>query len=588
MKNVEEQLSLISENPGCYLFYNNLGKVIYVGKAKRLRRRVSSYFKKVSGIKTMQLVRNIHEIKTIITENEQEALILEQNLIKKYKPRFNIVLNDDKQYPYIVITNEPDPEYRYLRKYDKNSLKSFGPLPDGTSAREILKMLQRIYPLRRCLGNLGKPCLYYHIQQCSGACFQEVNWEYYQDKINHVDDFFRSSSEEVKNKLTSKMIQAADNLQFEEAGRIKKLIEHLNFSRVEQEVELNDNLNQDVIAFFVEEDKIAFSILFYRQGKLVFKDEFVGEFEGQNLNELHESYLSQIYAKNMLPDFILVDDSLNVEEFSNNYNGKITTVVSPTEKRLLNLALINAKEALRQSKLAKTIVLNNEVTILKNLEETLKLPNYPQHIEIFDVANILDEFVIGAMVVFKGGKPSFNDFRKYNIDIPKKGDYQRFQHMIYRRFQRGLREQQELPDLIIADGGIIQVNAIKSQLELLDLQIPVIGLVKDQHHNTDHILDLNKQDLIISKQSQLFNFLKKMQDRVHNFAISGFRNNQSNALVKDGLAQIPLIGQVTVNKIRSIYPTLEELKQADKIELKKIVKNPKAYNNLIDYIENLK
>ncbi|AXK51468.1 excinuclease ABC subunit UvrC [Spiroplasma alleghenense] len=588
MINVDDQINLISDKPGCYLFYNSDGKVIYVGKAKRLRRRVSSYFKKVSSIKTMQLVRNISEIKTFITENEQEALILEQNLIKKYKPRFNIVLNDDKQYPYIVITNEPNPQYRYLRKYDKNSLKSFGPLPDGTSAREILKMLERIYPLRRCAGDLGKPCLYFHIQQCSGACFKEVSWEYYQDMINHVDEFFQTSSDEVKEKLTLKMTQAADNLQFEEANRIKKLIEHLNFSRVDQEVDLNDNLNRDVVASFISDNKIAFAILFYRQGKLVFKDDFVGDFEGQDLSELYESYLSQIYSKNMLPDYILVDEAIKIEDFANNYNNKLATVVGETEKKMLNLAMLNAQEVLRQSQLSKSIVLNNETTILKELQEMLDLPSYPHHIEIFDVANIMDEFVLGAMVVFKGGKPSFNDFRKYNIEIEEKGDYQRFQNMIYRRYQKALRENQELPDLIIADGGIIQVNAILSQLEILDLKIPVIGLVKDQNHRTDHILDLNKKDFLIPQQSPVFNFLKKLQDRVHNFAIAGFRKNQAKSLIQDVLKGVPLIGATTIAKIRSVYPTLSELKGAKIEDLEKLVSNKKACENLISFIKNLK
>ncbi|AHI54165.1 excinuclease ABC subunit C [Spiroplasma sabaudiense Ar-1343] len=585
---IKDKITTISDKSGCYLFLNLENKIIYVGKAKNLKRRVSSYFKKVSNIKTMQLVRSIADIKIMITESEQQALILEQNLIKKYKPRFNIVLNDDKNYPYIAITNQANPQYKYIRKYDKNSLKSYGPLPDGSSAREILKMLERLYPLWRCGITSGKPCLYYHIQQCSGACFKEVEWNYYQEMINQVDAFFNYDNLVVQEKLILKMTKAAENLQFEEAGRIKKLIEHLSFSKIDQEIDLNDNLNRDIVAGVIENDKISFVILFYRSGKLLFKDEYIGDYQGQEITELYESYLAQIYSKNMLPDFIVIDNEFDLSKFVENYSGKLVNAAGITEKKMWDLALLNAKESLKQSNLASAIVNNNESTILKKLQEILGLKSYPQHIEMFDVANILDEHVTGAMVVFKGGKPSYSDFRRYNIDISDKGDYQRFQNMVYRRYQKLLKGNLEAPDLIIADGGIIQVNAILSQLEILGLEIPVIGLVKNERHKTDHIIDLDKNPLKIKTQSSLFNLLAKIQDTVHNFAISGFRNKQTKSLTQNFLEKIPGIGPTTISKIHSIYPTLNDIKQASVNDLKKIIKNQKALDNLLVYLHDQK
>ncbi|QHX36457.1 excinuclease ABC subunit UvrC [Spiroplasma sp. BIUS-1] len=588
MENIVKNLP---EKPGCYLYKNKENKIIYVGKAKNLKKRVSSYFNRAHNYKTTKLVRDIVDIETIVTENEKESLILEQNLIKKYRPRYNIVLNDDKKYPYIAITKEKDPVYVYTRNYDNNNQISFGPLPDGTSARNILKTLERIYPLRRCKGNLGKPCIHYHIEQCSGACFKEVESSFYENQIQNVKNFFNRSNDDFKNKLEEKMFIASDNLQFEEAQRIKEIISHLNFSITEQFVDFNDNLNRDVFNYYESDHYVCFVVLFYRSGKLILKDQLIMKNTFQEVKPLFENFIMQIYSKNMLPDYILLPKELEDSSLQLLFNEKITYGNDESSLRILNLAKNNAQEYIRQEELYKSQKSISKEELLDQVQKTLNLPNYPYHIEMFDVANILDEFVTGAMVVFKGGQPSFNDFRKYNIIIDEKGDFQRMQNMIYRRYQKDLNAQQNLPDLIIMDGGKIQVHAAKSQLELLDLNIPVIGLVKNDKHKTEYILDTQENEIILDKTSEVFKFLELIQNRVHNFAISSFRKKQAKSFSKDDLSSIKGVGEKMIQKINQLYPSRMDFYNADYEDIKKIVKKDEivlAIKEIKNKIENKK
>ncbi|AGR41916.1 excinuclease ABC subunit UvrC [Spiroplasma diminutum] len=569
MENIVKNLP---EKPGCYLYKNKDNKIIYVGKAKNLKKRVSSYFNKAHNFKTTQLVRDIVDIETIITENEKESLILEQNLIKKYRPRYNIVLNDDKKYPYIAITKEKDPQYLYTRNYDNKSQISFGPLPDGTNARNILKTLERIYPLRRCKGNLGKPCIHFHIDQCSGACFKNVESIYYENQIENVKNFFNRTNDDFKNKLEEKMFIASDNLQFEEAQRIKDIINHLNFSAVEQFVDFNDNLNRDVFNYYSTEEYICFVVLFYRSGKLILKDQIIIKNKVEDIDSLFENFIMQIYSKNMLPDYIVIPQNLRNTNLNLLFKDKIAYGVDEASLRILELAKNNATEYIRQEELYKNQKSISKEELLNKLQKVLKLPKYPYHIEMFDVANILDEFVTGAMVVFKGGQPSFNDFRKYNIIIEEKGDFQRMQNMVYRRYQKDIAENNNLPDLIIMDGGKIQVHAAKSQLDILDLNIPVIGLVKNDKHKTEYIFDLGENEIILDKTNEVFRFLESIQNRVHNYAISSFRKKHAKSFTKDDLSSIKGVGEKMIIKINKSYPSRIDFYNASDEDILKIVK----------------
>lgn len=579
------QLKTIPEKPGCYLYFNKDDKVIYVGKAKNLKKRVNSYFNKAHNFKTTKLVREIFKLETIITDNEKESLLLEQNLIKKYKPRFNIVLNDDKSYPYIAITNEKDPMYLYTRNYDRKNKISFGPLPDGTSARNIMRTLERIYPLRRCKGNLNKPCIHYHINQCSGACFKEVDKDYYDKQIRLVQDFFDGKSTDVKEKLQQKMFLASENLQFEEAQRIKEIIRHMEFTLIQQSVDLNDNLNRDVFNYFEYDNYICFTVLFYRGGKLALKDQDIFKYEGQNIFEMMKSFVMQIYAKNILSDYIILPSEIELDDLKQLFGNKVLDENDTISKKLLDLAKKNAQEFLYQKiNYSDQNVLTKE-ELLTELQNTLNLPKFPSHIEMYDVANILDEFVTGAMVVFKQGVPSKNDFRKYNIDIEHPDDYHRMQNMIERRYSKDKDDHDKWADLIITDGGIIQVNAARETLNKLGINIPIIGLVKNDHHKTEYIFNHDNQKIYLEKNTQLFKMLESFQMRVHNFAISGFRKRQSNNLLKDDLvANVKGLGPTTAKKLYESFLTLKNIKAASFDELLAIIKNKQTTKNLFEYL----
>ncbi|AOG60171.1 excinuclease ABC subunit C [Spiroplasma helicoides] len=586
---VESQLKSLPEKAGCYLYFNKDKKVIYVGKAKNLKKRVSSYFNKAHDIKTTKLVRDIDSLETIITANEKESLLLEQNLIKKYKPRYNVILNDDKQYPYIAVTNEKDPQYIYIRNYNPNNKLSFGPLPDGTSARKILRTLERIYPLRRCKGNLGEPCIYFHINQCSGACFKDVEKSYYDQQIQKIDNFFAGKSNDVKEQLEQKMFQAAENLQFEEAQRIKEIIEHLEFTTTEQDVDLNDSLNRDVFSYYEMDGYICFTTLFYRAGKLSLKNNEILKNEGQDLSELFKSYITQIYTKNIIPDYIVIPSEIDITDLELLFGNKLINEKEKNSERLLKLAKENATEFLFQKIHYSQ---NSKITkeeILIQLQELIKLDSFPYQIEMYDVANIANEYVTGAVVVFKNGVVSKNDFRKYNIEIDDEGDYQRMMEMIKRRYQKIIDSKEKWADLIIMDGGIIQVHAAKRALESLNISIPVIGLVKNDKHKTEYLLNLEEEKVSIDKSSDLFKLLENFQLRVHNYAISGFRRRQSKGLLKEEiLTKVKGLGDVKVRSLYDKFLSIENMKKASFEELQEVIKNQNLTKKVIEYLKEIK
>jgi excinuclease ABC subunit C len=571
---IQEKITILPEKPGCYLYKNEKGKIIYVGKAKNLKKRVNSYFKAVLNIKTTKLVREIVDVEVIVTNNEKEALLLEENLIKKNKPRFNVLLNDDKHYPYIIVTNEKDPEYQYVRNYNKKFKRSFGPLPDGSSAGKILKVLQLLYPLRRCKGNLGKPCLYYHINQCSGACFKEVPESYYKDVVKKISSFFSGTSTEVKEQLTQKMLQASENLQFEEAGRIKSILDNLNLALFKQNVENENYGDLDIFNYAIKDDKICFAVLFYLNGKLSFKDYVVLEYDNQDVSDLFKNFMVQIYDKNIIPKSIVVPEDINDEDLQILFEDRISKGTKKYNP-LLELAKKNAEETLRMTLLENSSYSNKQQHLLEELQKILSLPSFPYHIEMFDVANIYDEFVTGAMVTYKNGYPSKNDFRKYNIDIKNQDDFHRMQDMIYRRYQKDLFNKINLPDLIIMDGGKIQVSAALSQLELLDLKIPVIGLIKNDQHRTDRLLNFDGNEIEIRKHQDVFNFLANIQERVHTFAITGFRKRKEKGIFATELDDVKGLGPVGVKKLINSFNSLSDLRKASVEKLTEVLKNEK-------------
>lgn len=572
-----QEIKNLPNVPGCYIFKNATDQIIYVGKAKALKKRVNSYFVKVNNYKTMQLVNDIRSLDFITTTNEKEALILEQTLIKEHRPRYNILLADDKRYPYIQVTNEKDPQYKYVRKASRDQGRYYGPFPDGSGAREILKLLERIIPLRKCEGDLGKPCLYYHLGQCSGACFKEVPWSYYQEQINKIDQFFKGNVTEIKKQLQHSMMISSENLQFEAANRIKTLLEKIDVFLAQQLVEFQDFSNRDFINYIKEDNLISVVTLFYRNGKLQAKDEEVTKNNYLDMQDFIRNYCVQLYSKNTLPKEIYLPNEIELEELKLLFpTVKFYHPVKGKKDQILAVAKTNAvyvwKNYLERSK-------TKSVNMMKVLAQWLKMKEL-NHLEVFDVSNLYQNASVGAMIVYKDGKPSFNDYRRFLLNPELKDDFHRFGEMIYRRYHSLLVNKQPLPDLIVVDGGKPQISSTLEQLRLLNLAIPIIGLVKNRKHQTDRVLTDKFQVVHIPKNDICFLFLANLQDQVHNYAIKYHKIKRSQSMINSFLATVPGIGPKLQKDILAKFPDFKSLQAASREELKQVVKSPEVLKKL--------
>lgn len=586
MKNNEtlmQQIKNLPHIPGCYLYKNIADELIYVGKAKDLKKRVTSYLNKASNLKTMQLVNEIANLEYIACTNEKEALILEQNLIKKHHPKYNILLADDRRYPYIQVTNEKDPQYRYVRRAYKGQGRYYGPFPDGSGAREILKLLERIFPLRKCAGNLGKPCLYYHLGQCSGACFKEVPASYYQDMISKIDQFFKGNVNDIKKQLINSMNISSSNLQFEAANRIKLLLEKIDLFLSQQLVEFQDLINRDFINYVKEENLVSVVTLFYRNGKLQAKDELINNNNFFDIQDFIRNYCMQLYSKNTLPKEIYLPKEIDFKDLKLLFPSvKFIHPIKGPKEHIINIAKTNAVYAWKNYQEKAKLP---EIKVMKVLGQWLGLPKL-NHLEVFDVSNLGQTSAVGGMIVYKNDKPSFNDYRKFLLDRTLKDDYHRFGEMIYRRYYSLLINKLPLPDLIVADGGRIQVKAVNEQLAKLNLTIPVIGLVKNRKHQTDRVINDQFQVINIPKNDIAFLFLTNLQDQVHTYAIKYHKVKRSQSMISGILAVIPGIGPKLQQQILSRFPTFESLQNASEAELKAIVKSKIILTKLLKEIKS--
>ncbi|WP_375317866.1 excinuclease ABC subunit UvrC [Spiroplasma endosymbiont of Virgichneumon dumeticola] len=569
---LQEKIKILPNIAGCYLFKDTFNNLIYVGKAKDLKKRVTSYLNKASNFKTMLLVNDITDVDFITTSNEKEALILEQTLIKKHHPKYNILLADDKKYPYIQITNHRNPQYRYVRSATKKDGRYYGPFPDGTGARDILKLLERLFPLRKCNGNLGKPCLYYHLAQCSGACFKTVLVSYYEDMINKIDQFFKGNVGVIKKTLINNMTTSAENLQFENANRIKILLSKIDLFLSQQVVEFQDYGNRDFINFLIEDDMVVLITLFYRNGKLQAKDEQIVQNNYLEIQDLIRNYCQQLYSKNTLPSEIYLPHTIDTTELKILFpQVKFILPIKGSKEHILTLVKTNAIYAWNNY-LQSSKTNNTPINMMKVLSQWIKIPNL-NHLEIFDVSNLQHNASVGGMIVYKNGSPSFNDYRKFLLDPKIPDDYHRFSEMIYRRYHHLIINQLPLPDLIIVDGGKPQITATLEQLSSLNLKIPIIGLAKNQKHQTDRIINDKMQTINIPKNDACFLFLSKIQNQVHSYAIKYHKLKRSQSMINSVLATIPGIGMQMQNKILAVFPTWEDLQNATSEQLFKIIKS---------------
>lgn len=569
----KEELSLVPHLPGCYLMKNKDNIVIYVGKSKNLKNRLSSYFQREHTGKTMMLVREIDHFEYIVTNTEMESLLLEINLIKKYNPKYNILYRDDKSYPYIELTSDKVPTLRIIRRINVKKVKNnlFGPYPNVGAARKVVEILNRIYPLRKCKTYEKRECLYYHIGQCLGYCTHEVDENKIKEMKSEIISFLNGNTKVLTDRITEKMKISSDNLDYEKALEYKELLNYINITTEKQKVDLDNSVNIDVASYYTKDNYISIQILFIRGGKLLDRNRNIFPMIDTEEEEFSR-YLSEFYNKNVsMPKEVLVPDNLNKEVFEEVFKIKFMTPIKGEKKKILDLAYDNARIYYEEQ---MTYIKRDEDKItnaLEELKDKLKLDSVDR-IELFDNSNLFGTFNVSGMVVFVDGKPSKNDYRKFKITNDKNDDYGTMREVIYRRYFRVLKDGLVKPSLVIVDGGLGQINVAREVINELGLDIPVCGLKKDDKHATNVLLGFDPVvEIPIDKRSDLFLLLTKMQTEVHNFTISYHKQIRSKGAVSSILDNIEGIGEVRKNKLLKKYKTITKMKEASLEELEEIL-----------------
>ena len=587
---IKEKLKLVPSTPGCYLMHDINGTVIYVGKAKILKRRLNSYFNREHIGKTKLLVEHIADFEYIVTSSEVEALILEINLIKKYDPKYNILLRDDKSYPYIEITNEKYPRLMVVRNINKKKnlhKKIFGPYPNVVAARKTVNMLNRIYPLRKCNNMPDKVCLYYHIGECLGYCSEKIDKDTIDELVNNIISFLNGNYDKVLKKLNDDMKRASEVLNYEKAQELKELIEYINVVLVKQKVELPDNINRDIFGYYVDKGYISFQVFFVRGGKLVEREVNIHPLYNDIKEELQE-FISRFYIKdNIKPKEIFIPQILedDIDMLKSVLDIGVIVPKRGEKKKLVDMACNNAKISLEKK--FELIERDEERTVgaNKELEHLLNIKNL-ERIEIFDNSNIFGSFNVSGMVVFVDGKPSKNDYRKFSITNQVNDDYHTMKEVIYRRYYRLMVEGKRYPDLIIVDGGKTQINAAKEVLDELNIKIKIVGLVKNKKHRTSEMMDESYNIINIDRTSNVFHLLTRMQDEVHNYTINYHKQIRSKGMLESILDNIDGIGNVRKKKLIKRYGSIKKIGEQSIEELSKILPVDTA-KNLLEIISEI-
>lgn len=562
---IRNKLALLPAQPGCYLMKDRQGTIIYVGKAKILKNRVRSYFSGSHDAKTQRLVSEIEDFEYIVTSSNIEALILEINLIKKHDPKYNIMLKDDKTYPYIKLTHERHPRLITTRKVKKDKGKYFGPYPNVQASNETKKLLDRLYPLRKCTNMPDRVCLYYHLGQCLAPCVNEVKEETYKEITDQITRFLNGGYTEIKKELEEKMHEAAEKLEFERAKEYRDQIANIEMTMEKQKITMTDFTDRDIFGYAVDKGWMCVQVFFMRQGKLIERD--VSLFPSYDEpEEEFLSYLGQFYAKpeHIKPKEVLITEKADRELAEQLLEIKVLQPKKGQKRELVLMAEKNAKIALKEK--FALIERDEERTIkaVENLGEKLGIYT-PHRIEAFDNSNIQGTNPVSAMVVFVDGKPAKKEYRKYKIKtVEGPDDYESMREVIRRRYIRALRENLPLPDLIIIDGGKGQIDAARDVLENeLGLEIPLGGLAKDEKHNTSQLLFGNPLEVVpLGRNSQEFYLLQRIQDEVHRFAITFHRELRGKSAFQSALDDIPGIGPKRKKQLLRHFGSLKKMKQA--------------------------
>ena len=582
---VLEKLKLVPHKPGCYLMKNKDGVIIYVGKAKDLRNRLNSYFHSSHTGKTARLVSEIADFDYIVVSSETESLILEINLIKKHDPKFNILLRDDKTYPYIELTMEKVPRLLIVRNAHRKKKKTrlFGPYPNVYAARKVVNLLNRLYPLRKCKTYQKRPCLYYHIGQCLGYCTNNVAQEKIEEMEKEIVSFLKGNNDIVINKLKEQIKKESDALHFEKALELKNLLDDINVILVKQKIEVNDNVDRDIFGYYSDGNYLSVFIFFVRGSRIAGHHHQIIPLIDSDGEEL-TCYIAKFYDKALIPKEVLVPSITDSELLSDYFKVKVKVPEKGVKKKLVDMASDNAKKQLEDE--YELVIKNEERTIKANeeLKEVLGLDKLDR-IELFDNAHLFGSYNVSGMVVFIDGMPAKNEYRKFKISVDQNDDYGTMREVIYRRYFRVLKDNLVRPDLIIVDGGIGQMHVAKEVLDSLGMNINLVGLKKDDKHATNALVTFDGE-IPIEKRSNLFHYLERMQDEVHNFTINYHRQIRSKGLYASILDDIPGIGKKRKQELLKKYKTVENMKKQSVEELASILPRTVALE-LKDILENM-
>ncbi len=586
---IKEKLSLVPNLPGCYLMKNFDGTIIYVGKAKKLKNRLSSYFRGTHTGKTAKLVSEIVDFEYMVVGSETEAFILEINLIKKYDPKYNILLRDDKTYPYIELSVEGVPKLSVVRNHHrKKKMRGhlYGPYPNVTAARNTVNLLNRMYPLRKCTTYSKKPCLYYHIGECLGYCTNQIDPNHINNMVNDIIRFLKGDHSLITKKIEEEMYLESSKMHYEKAKELKELLDYIKITLTRQKVEIEDTIDRDIWGYFVDKGYLSVQVFFIRGGKILERHSSIFPY----IDEIGEEmimYIAKFYEKNVIPPKeILVPSIINTELLSEYLNLSVKIPIKGEKKKIIEMACENAKIALEEK--FELINKDEERTVLANeeLAHILKLKKLDR-IEIFDNSNLFGTFNVSGMVVFKNGRPSKNDYRKFKISVDKNDDYGTMKEVMYRRYFRVLKDNLERPDLIIVDGGIGQMHIAREVLKSLNMDIMVVGLKKDDRHATNQLLAFDPIEAIdIDKKSNLFYYLERMQDEVHNFTIHYHQQLRSKGSLESVLDMVEGIGNKRKKELLKKYKTITKLKTLEVEELSEILPQnvaQKLYQFLKEY-----
>ncbi len=584
---IKEKLKLVPELPGSYQMKNKNGVIIYVGKAKNLKRRLSSYFNRVQTGKTLLLVNDIVDFEYIVTSTELESLILEITLIKKYDPKYNILLKDDKSYPYIELTRDKYPTLKIVRNINrkKNRNHLYGPYPNVTAARKTVNIINRVYPLRKCDKLKKDLCLYYHIGECLGYCKKDIPKEKIDSMCEEIISFLKGNSSIVKDKLVKKMEQASNDMNYERALELKEMIDDIDITLSHQKISINQKYNLDLFNCYRHNNYLSIEVFFIRDGVLFGRRDEIITIVDEVSDTLLE-YIIKFYEKNnIMPKEIIVPDYIDRDLLSEYLNVKINSPSRGDIKKLLDLAEENAKIKLdnEEETLSKSESAINDA--LTELRAILKDDNITR-IEAFDNSHLFGTFYVGGMVVFDNFVPNKNEYRKFRVATDVKDDLAAMREVLYRRYYKVLMGEETKCDLIVVDGGENQVKVCKEIIDSLKLDIKIIGLKKNDKHRTSSLINSDLSEIPLDRHSNLFIFLSKIQEEVHNYAISYHRQIKAKGTMASLLDMVEGIGPKRRKQLLRRFESLKKMKEASLEDLEEVL-NKDVAKNLYDYLKTI-